>query len=352
MRSTRARLTALTLAAMLMLAAMPAAADEAAPAQAPEVERIAGDGRVATAIEIAKTTFDQSDIVVMAYAHEYPDALVAAPLANALDAPLILNDRDRMFPGVSEELERLDPEQVVLVGGTNQLGPEVVEGIEDLGIDVDRVSGSTRFGTAAAIALELPEYTGEQPERVFITEGIDEDPLRGWPDALAVAPYAAHTASPTLLVDTGLIPDETMSALETIDPDEIVIVGGEGAVGPDVERELADTGADVRRISGPTRFETGAAVYDEALEAGLSPGTTWLATGGNYPDALAAGATVSARGDALMLVDAHDVDNSPPTRDRLSGTASAGELDAVWVLGGTAAVDDHVLDQIRAITSD
>ena len=347
MRSIRARLTAVALVALMMLGAVPAVADDAGGDQEPVVERIAGDGRVATAIEIARTTFDQSDMVVMAYAHEYPDALVAAPLARALEAPLILNDRDRMFPGVSEELERLDPETVILAGGTNQLGPEVVEGIEALGIGVDRVSGSTRFGTAAAVAERLTTVVDEPIERVFVTEGVDEDPLRGWPDALAVAPYAAHVGSPTLLVDTDLIPEDIQRTIDAMSPAEIVIVGGEGAVSAQVEQELAASGADVRRIAGATRFETGAAVYDEALQAGMAPATTWLATGGNYPDALAAGATVAARGDAMMLVDAHDLDRSPPTRDRLAATRD--DLDAVWVLGGPAAVSDAVLDQIRTV---
>lgn len=338
---------ALVLGLLLLLVVLPAA--PAAAQETPAVERIAGDGRVATAIEVARTTFDQSDTVVMAYAHEYPDALVGATLAAELDAPLILNDRDRMFPGVSEELVRLDPERVVLLGGTRQMGPEVVQGITDLGIEVERVAGTNRFATAAAVAERLAAERGDAPETVFVTEGANADPLRGWPDALAVAPYAAHRGEPVLLVGADVVPPETRAALDALAPEEIVVVGGVGAVSERVADDLAADGAIVRRLAGETRFATAGAVYDEALESGMSPVTTWLGTGGNYPDALAAGATIAARGEAFLLVDPVDLDRSPPARERLAASHAQGALGRVLVLGGPAAVDDAVVDQIRRL---
>ncbi|CAN5809235.1 hypothetical protein BH23ACT8_BH23ACT8_24390 [soil metagenome] len=337
------RIPTATLAVLLAVGLVLAPA--AAAQEGARVERVSGDGRVATAIEVSRSTFERADTVVMAYAHEYPDALVGAPLAAALGAPLILNDRDRMFPGVSEELERLDPQRVVLLGGRRQMGPEVVDGIEALGIAVERVSGSTRFGTAAAVAERLAQERGTATARVFVTEGIDADRTRGWPDALAVAPYAAHVGMPTLLVDTDLIPDDTARALAALAPAEVVIIGGEGAVSAAVERDLAADGRTVTRIFGPTRYATGAAVYDEAVAEGMNPATTWLATGSNYPDALAAGATVAARGDAFLLVDPVDLDRSAPTRERLA----ASRPDLVRILGGTAAVSDQVVEQVRDV---
>ena len=105
----------------------------------------------------------------------------------------------------------------------------------------------------------------------------------------------------------------------------------------------ADGAPAVQRVAGANRYETAAA----ASRAGFSPGVAvaFVATGADYPDALAAGpAAIAGRGPVLLT-----------TRDALP-SATATELDRlrpgrIVVVGGASAVSDAVLDELRSHTA-
>jgi putative cell wall-binding protein len=69
-----------------------------------------------------------------------------------------------------------------------------------------------------------------------------------------------------------------------------------------------------------------------------------VATGRNFPDALAAGPAAALAGSPLLLIDGLDPDGAPESRAWLR--AQADRLDAVFVVGGTQAVADDVADQV------
>ncbi len=346
--------TAFALLAALLLALLPLSAASAEPvAEAGDVtiERLGGENRVETAIEISQSVFDAAPTVVLARADDYADALVGATLAAELGGPILLTDRSSLSAGIADELARLGAQEVVLLGGPAAIEPSVEDELD--GYDVRRVFGDNRFGTAAAVAAELPP-TGT----VFIAEGQNADPNRGWPDALSVAPYAAFVGNPILLVTADAVPAETAEALAALAPEELVIVGGTAAVSQAVEDELITlTGLDpaagaVRRLAGADRYGTSAAIYDEAVTRGMDPVRKWLATGRNFPDALAAGPAVAAAGQTFLLVDGNSLAGSPDPAARLP--VDIDLIQVVTVLGLTAAISDTVvteLDQLLTAAS-
>jgi hypothetical protein len=214
-----------------------------------------------------------------------------------------------------------------------------------MGLTVERVGGPNRFATAALIAQELaPRHAS-----VFIAEGAHADPVRGWPDALSAAPYAAHTRRPILLVTNDEVPQETAQALDAVGATEAVVVGGETAIDDGVFASLADHGA--RRLAGDNRYTTAKAVYDEALASGMDAGQLWLSTGLDHPDALAAGPAIAALGGSFLLVNGQDLDGSPVVRDVLSATAADGGYERVYLTGASAAISSSVEDEIRGIVN-
>jgi putative cell wall-binding protein len=94
---------------------------------------------------------------------------------------------------------------------------------------------------------------------------------------------------------------------------------------------------DVERIFGNDRYQTADAVALRTIEV-LGPsydGTAFVATGGNFPDALAAAPLAAAQGWPLFL--AH------PTGGLLPGTVAAmGAVEEALILGGTGAVSSAV----------
>lgn len=108
---------------------------------------------------------------------------------------------------------------------------------------------------------------------------------------------------------------------------------------------VADQGVDVTRVSGGNRYETSLAVADLAAEAGDDPAHPWLATGRNFPDALAAGPAVATMGGVLLLVDGRSLNGSPEVREWLDGKADV--LRRVTLVGGDAAISFTIEDELR-----
>lgn len=86
------------------------------------VLRLAGDNRVATALQVVRSGWDSADTVLLGSTGSFADALAAAPVAGSLDAPLMLTDTDALPAGVLEEVTRLGATQVVLLGGESAIG--------------------------------------------------------------------------------------------------------------------------------------------------------------------------------------------------------------------------------------
>ncbi|HUH08328.1 MAG TPA: cell wall-binding repeat-containing protein [Egibacteraceae bacterium] len=300
------------------------------------VHGLSGPTRIHTAVEASRAAFDAADTVFLARADAFADALVGAVLAAAEGGPILLTEPEELPTAVADELERLNTDRVVLLGGPRALsrGLERALGTH---FEVRRIAGADRFATAAAVADEL-----DSASIVFVASGDD------FPDALSAAPYAAFAGSPILLAG-GELSSDTAAALTRLDPDEVVVLGGEAAVSEHVAEELAAYAPHVRRLAGRTRFETSALVYDEAMAQGMDPAQLWLATGDDFPDALAAGPAVAARGATMLLVSGGDLWRQPAIVERIR--ARAEQLASVYLLGGEAAINSDAVLQLQEITA-
>ena len=155
-----------------------------------------------------------------------------------------------------------------------------------------------------------------------------------------------HSAgSPILLTARDALPEATSAALTRLRATRVDIVGGEVAVSAAVEQQVRATYAG-GRIAGPDRYQTGLATSALGAAAGATPRVTWFATGRSFPDALAAGPSVAAAGDRLLLIDGVDPLGSPTVLTLLAAEADAVEV--VRVLGGPVAVGPATEEAIRA----
>jgi hypothetical protein len=309
--------------------------------------RYDGANRIETAIRISRGHFPAgADAVVIARSDEYPDALAGGVLAAAAEAPVLLTRGDQLHPAVIAELGRLQPSTAYILGGSAAISEAVAGAVESETPvqETVRVSGENRFATAVAIRAELAELTGEAASAVYVAEGQHPDELRGWPDALAVSYLAGHEAKPILLVRHGEVPPATAAALED-GVAAATVVGGEAAVSAAVFAAIDGVVDDVDRVSGANRYETSTAIAELAIAAGLDPNVLYLATGRNWPDALAAGPSVALDGSVLLLVDPVDLDRSAAVRAYL---AEHEPFDDIDLLGGRAAISDAVEQAIRA----
>lgn len=299
------------------------------------VDRYAGATRITTAVELSRTAFDAATTVVVARADLYPDALAGAALAGRVDGPLLLTAPERLAEETVREVARLGATRAFLLGTADVVGDGVVDDLEAAGIEVVRLGGATRFDTAALVAAEVAPDDGE----IYLVEGQNGDPNRGWPDAVAVASRAAAEKRPILLTDRDALPAATRKALRDLDVARVTIVGGEVAVSRAVAEEIRGLGIEVRRIAGDTRYDTSAQVVRHAGAVTLP----FIVTGANWPDALAAGPAAAHVGGQVLLAPADSIVGTPAE----SIIADSRGVTRVAVVGSTAVVSQRVVRELR-----
>jgi putative cell wall-binding protein len=301
------------------------------PSASPTVTRIAGSDRYATAALVSKKIVPSPGAgvasVYVASGQAFPDALAAAPAAAKRNTSVLLVSRTAIPAATQIELQRLKPATIYLVGGTGAISTTVENALKGLSRTgtVVRFAGFDRYDTAArVVANAFPSAT-----QLMVATGLN------YPDALAGSAGAAHSNMPILLVTGTSIPGTAQAQITRLNPAKVYIVGGEGVVSVGVENALRSGGRLVVRVSGDDRYLTSVAV-SRTFFSGLTP-HIFVATGVNFPDALAAG----PKGDPVLLT----------TPTSLPGTVAAEvtrlDPDTIDVLGGPSVVSDTVLNQLR-----
>lgn len=320
--------------------------------------RLAGDDRFATAGTLARVAavnagvqggypFEEPDrnepakgygfascpsTVGIAAGDTVADALAASPAKDVAaitvgtttvdmtNAVLLVTQSTRqgattLSPQVSETLDDLADANcsfdAVVFGGPASVPDGALTALDAVAGDVVRLDGANRFATAARIATGLAnnglpsvtvhedaETSAEKTAAVILAEAFTGA------DALAVGPFAAANNVPILLASGADLQAETRAALQQLQPDTLIVLGGEEALQPTVVDPAAEAagGAEVVRIAGANRYETSvliaqqlfglfeaAAAEDHSnLGIGIARSEGAAAEHQGFPDALAA----------------------------------------------------------------
>lgn len=189
-----------------------------------DVERIFGTTRVETAIEVARSHFPDAThaIIARAYGDErsptrgFADALAAGAAGCVSGEPLLLTPGDRMTDSLWSYLEESSIEHVSVAGDVGAVSDAVVDDLRALGIEVERVSGPNRAGTAAAFARRYFPAA----ESVVVLDGYAPS---SWASGLSAVHYAKDHNAPLLLTTDSTDwrsdppPAETLSYLDRLE---------------------------------------------------------------------------------------------------------------------------------------
>lgn len=307
---------------------------EAGPTSRPTQRfSVPGGSRIDTAVAISQAQFPEAPVarVYIARADLFPDALAGGVVT---DGPILLVPSEGTLPGpVASEIDRLDPDQVVALGGTVAVSDDMLAQAA-AGRSAGRLSqpGTGRIETAIAISQhQFPVGATE----VYLARADD------FPDALS---GGVLTEGPILLVPRdGAVPLAVQQEIERVDPVRVVALGGTAAIADEV---LAAAGGDRETIRlsipGGGRVQTAIAIARYQFPTGADD--VYLARADDFPDALAGGVLT---GGPILLVprtlgDPPSAENFPPD---VAAEISRLAAERVTALGGTAAVSDEVLQQ-------
>ena len=332
MRTSRP-LAALAGAALALGPALPAAAShDVTP------DRIGGQTRYGTAAEIALDSHpDGASEVIIASGERYPDALAGSPIAAALDAPVLLVEQDHVPDATISALDELAPDHATILGGEVAVSAQVEQTIEEDGqTPADRIAGDTRYETAAKIAREVQQRNGNpanwpgDQRAAFLTTG------EGFPDALSAGALAASREEapiPVLLTRRDEVPAATEAAIEDLDIELVIVIGGPDAISEDVQAAIDDDDTTTDRVAGATRTATATAVADYAIQyLGFDEDDLTLTRGDAFPDALSVAPMTGANHNPILLT-ANATELSEPTRAWLA--EACGAVDRIRGIGQT-----------------
>jgi putative cell wall-binding protein len=280
------------LSVLLLSAALVATTLVAGSAGAATTSRLAGADRYATAAAVSRSTFAAGvPVVYVVTGRNFPDALAAGAAAAAAKGPVLLVDAGRIPQPVADELTRLKPGAITVVGGAGAVPDSVLAQLRSYTSGaVTRVSGGERYSTAAAVS----QGAFPSAATVYVANGDS------YPDALAGVPAAAHDGAPLLLVTAHGLPAATAGELRRLGARRAIVLGGTGSVDAAVEGQVRAIVADTTRVGGVDRYATAAALSARIAAPGV--GSAYLATGNAFADALAGGPAAAAGGAPILLV--------------------------------------------------
>ncbi len=297
------------------------------------IQRLSGSTRYKTAAEISKKTFDKADTVILAYSMNYADALAGVPLAYKYNAPILLTNNNQLDTSTLSEIKRLGAKNIIILGGKGAISKNVVNELTKNGIaetNIKRFEGKTRFGTACAVAKEL----NPNPTDIFFVYAFD------FADALSISTIAALKNAPIIYLKTsGEVDEETSGYLASIKGKvkNAYIIGGKGIISDKMlNKAVQACGANsAKRISGSNRFKTCIAV-NEYFKNILNGNMICVATGMNYPDALAGGVYAAKNRSPMFLINSEI--KTPVLLSEQKAYLKANKPSIITALGGSRVV--------------
>ena len=210
---------------------------------------------------------------------------------------------------------------------------------QDPGWAVERFEGTTGEEVSTTVARRVWPDTD-----TVVLARTDE-----FADALSAAPITALLDAPLLLTDRDAMPRLVWEQIEHFAPRRAVLMGGTAAISEDVVAELRRWGVQtIERIAGPNRFATAAAAMD-FVRANGGDGDPFLVRGegaghiGGWEDAVAVSQHAASLGAPVLLSRVTDLP------DESAAALAADGADTVTIIGGEAAVNQDVSDQLWAL---
>ena len=298
--------------------------------------RLAGQGRYDTMAAIVGEGFATSSWAVVATGQNFPDALAASALAGYRNCPVILTKSNELSAQAASELKRLGVKNVYIMGGEAAVSKATENAIKKLGVtNVVRVAGDNRRDTS----VKAMNIVKGQCNTVIIATG------KGYADTLSIGPWSYAKKAPIVLTKSdGTLDDAAVKAIKAAGYTKYLIVGGTGVVSDKVKTQLSGL-AFRNRLGGADRYETSKLVVQYELGQGLTLKTPAVATGANYPDALAGAALCGKNKSVMALV----------KDGKLSGVDILAKYSSLiqhgYVFGGAGAVSDQLASTVAKQTS-
>lgn len=296
----------------------------------PEITRISGTNRLDTAIGVSQLSYENSNNIIIANGYSFPDALSGSALANALEAPILLTSKESLTSDTINEISRLKPKNIFLLGSTTSVS-ENVEGQLKSIAKVTRIGGETRYETSALIAREVMDIYGNI--------GVGLASGEAFPDALTSISYLDANELPLLLTGSTQAPGVTKNFILNNYINKVTVFGGQKSISD----ESINFVSNAKRLSGDNRYKTAIDIAENSFPNSKS---IILVNDLDFPDALASSALISKYQAPILLVKKDQIPRE--VEDYILKKLPHN----IFIVGGNQSVSTKVVSQIGDMVND
>ena len=296
-----------------------------------KIQRLSGDNRYETSVEVSEKNFKSVDTVVLASGQNIADALVASSYADIEEAPILLTNKNSISDEVLDEIERLKADKVVIVGGQSSISSSVESRLKKEDIKVTRISGRDRIDTSDKLSQEVSRLSKKSSQAILVNGYKNID-------ALSVSSLATKEDLPILLNGRNTLNMSVKNRLKQMNVKKVYIIGGNNSISSDVEKELNRMQISVVRLSGTDRYETSANIakyaykdFNEAI----------VASGENPVDALAASTLTGKKEAPILLTNKNKIPKS------IKKIIEDMDIGKITIVGGENSITDNVMDDME-----
>ncbi|MDP4179173.1 MAG: cell wall-binding repeat-containing protein [Bacillota bacterium] len=217
------------------------------------VTRLSGKDRIETNDSIVNFLGTPTETpVFIASANSFPDALSVSSIAAINGYPILLTEVNSLSSSIKDDLSKIKPSTVYIVGGTGVVSSDVESSIKTLlpSSSVQRISGANRFETSMDVFTTFSSSLNTA--NVVLSSGLD------FPDALCGSQLAAKLNASIVLADENNL-DTQQVEYNIKGITNFYILGGTSAVSDNVEEAINSNEneemANIRNVL--TTFYTG-----------------------------------------------------------------------------------------------
>ncbi|ATO27410.1 N-acetylmuramoyl-L-alanine amidase [Bacillus atrophaeus] len=287
------------------------------------VKRVGGSTRYDTAVLAAKQSWSEAGTAVIVGGTAYPDAITAAPLAYQKNAPLLYTNKDQLSAGTKKGLIDLKTKNVIIVGGTPAVSKNTENQIKKLGISVKRLSGSTRYATAAKVANEMARST-----TALVVNGFVDA------DGMAAISYASSKKYPILFTNDSTLNGSAANAIKNLGIKNTIVIGGTKSISNSLYNKLPNPS----RVTAKNRYDLSVKL---SKKTSLSTSYTYITNGFKEADSIVAGAISSKQGRAHLLTNGDNL--SKEVRTYIGDK----NMKSFTVIGKASSLSDNVASQLK-----
>ncbi|MGX4598583.1 cell wall-binding repeat-containing protein [Faecalimicrobium sp. JNUCC 81] len=229
-----------------------------------QLKRIIGNNRYDTAAKISQETFkDRADSVVLVNGSSYSDGLSSGPLASLTNSSTLLTREDRLPNETKNELLRLKPSKVYIIGGENAIKDSVINEISNTTkiskSNIVRIAGSNREDTSIQIARYMQNIGSVN--QLYLVNGYN-----GEADAMSILSKASKDKQPIIITNGNKLKDENLKWINNAGTKDIYTIGGNLVMSPSFISnvgKVVGTNLEANRIYGANRQETNAKIFNK-----------------------------------------------------------------------------------------